>query len=191
MVQKKISKLSSDCAKGISTDNNVKELQEFNDYYLQNSYDCLLVNKGVEGNSLYFTLMYTLYRYDWLTTIPQLDEEVYQNLAYKLQCSYRDNHYHSQVHAADIVQHLSYVINNCEVDKLCELTPFDIFITLLSAAAHDMDHPGNNNIYEIKCKSKLALLYNDQAVLENHHAASFFFLLDNNKLDCNIMVKFS
>jgi len=61
------------------------------------------VNNGVEGNSLYFTLMYALYKYDWLNTIPQLDEEIYKNLAYKLQFSYRDNHYHSQVHPAAVV----------------------------------------------------------------------------------------
>jgi 3',5'-cyclic-nucleotide phosphodiesterase len=37
----------------------------------------------------------------------------------------------------------------------------EIFMTLLSGAAHDMDHPGTNNVFEIKCKSKLSILYND------------------------------
>jgi len=32
---------------------------------------------------------------------------------------------------------------------------------IISAAAHDVDHPGNNNLLEIKTKSKLATLYND------------------------------
>jgi hypothetical protein len=62
----------------------------------------------------------------------------------------------------------------------------EIFMTLLSGAAHDMDHPGTNNLFEVKCKSKLSILYNDVAVLEQHHAASFFFLLDNVKHDCNV-----
>jgi len=61
-------------------------------------------------------------------------------------------------------------------------------MTLLSGAAHDMDHPGTNNMFETKCKSKLAILYNDLAVLEQHHAASLFFLLENVKHDCDIMV---
>lgn len=69
------------------------------------------------------------------------------------------------------------------------MTANDVFFTLISGAAHDMDHPGTNNLYEIKCKSKLALLYNDQSVLENHHAASFFFLLENDKYNC--LVNFS
>jgi len=62
---------------------------------------------------------------------------------------------------------------------------------MLSGAAHDMDHPGNNNVFETKCKSKLALLYNDYAVLENHHTASLFFLLDNILTDCNIFQGFT
>lgn len=71
------------------------------------------------------------------------------------------------------------------------MSPLDIFICMLSGAAHDMDHPGNNNVFETKCKSKLALLYNDYAVLENHHTASLFFLLDNVLTDCNIFQGFS
>lgn len=35
---------------------------------------------------------------------------------------------------------------------------------------------GVNNFFEIKRKTKLAILYNDQSVLENHHAAFFFGL---------------
>jgi len=71
------------------------------------------------------------------------------------------------------------------------MSPFDIFLTLISAAAHDMDHPGNKNDFETKCRSKLAILYNDQSVLEMHHAASLFFLLENQKHDCNIMGNFT
>jgi hypothetical protein len=39
-------------------------------------------------------------------------------------------------------------------------------------------------LFEIKTKSKLATLYNDAAVLENHHAATFFFLIEDEH--CNI-----
>ena len=83
------------------------------------------------------------------------------------------------------------MIYECDVLDICELSDFDVFTTLLSAAAHDMDHPGTNNFLEINCKSKLALLYNDQSVLENHHAASYFFLLDNSKHDCNVLKNFT
>lgn len=64
------------------------------------------------------------------------------------------------------------------------MTASDIFFTLMSGAAHDMDHPGTNNMFEQKCRTKLATLYNDQSILENHHAASFFFLLENESTNC-------
>ena len=105
--------------------------------------------------------------------------------------SYRDNFYHSHVHAADVVNHLSYFMYTCGVKDLCKLTDKDIFVTLISGAAHDMDHPGTNNMLEIKTRSKLATLYNDQSVLEHHHAASFYFMIENSKQDCNIMQNFS
>src|SRR5690606_6245690 len=38
---------------------------------------------------------------------------------------------------------------------------------------HDIDHPGWANGYEMSTLSSLALLHNDDAVLERHHAATF------------------
>ncbi len=66
------------------------------------------------------------------------------------------------------------------------MSDFDIMNICLAAAAHDMDHPGHNNVYETKTRSKLALLYNDSSVLESHHTASFFFMLENGSLDCDV-----
>lgn len=131
--------------------------------------------------------MYTHQRLGWQEKIKCVDFAKFQNLAYRLQNSYRNNYYHSQVHAADVVQNLVYFFESCGVKELCQMTDNDIFFSLLSGAAHDMDHPGTNNAFEMKCKTKLAILYNDQSVLEQHHAASFFFLLDNVNYDCNVM----
>ena len=146
-----------------------------------------MIDKPTGGNLLYFTLMYTHKKLDWSTKIPQIDIQKYKNLALRLQQSYRKNFYHSQVHAADVVQNLVYFFEICEVRKMCEMTENDIFFALISGAAHDMDHPGTNNAFEMKNRSKMAILYNDNAVLENHHAASFFFLQGNVSYDCNVM----
>jgi 3'5'-cyclic nucleotide phosphodiesterase len=72
---------------------------------------------------------------------------------------------------------------------MCKATTFDLASLFISAAAHDMDHPGHNNLFETKTHSKLATLYNDQAVLENHHAASLFFLVEDEQ--CSIFTKFN
>jgi hypothetical protein len=69
----------------------------------------------------------------------------------------------------------------------CKLSTFDLVGLFLSAAGHDVDHPGHNNLYEIKTKSKLSTLYNDISVLENHHAATLYFLIEED--NCNVFEK--
>mmetsp|Transcript_2596 Transcript_2596/g.3625 ORF Transcript_2596/g.3625 Transcript_2596/m.3625 type:complete len:377 (-) Transcript_2596:270-1400(-) len=43
-----------------------------------------------------------------------------------------------------------------------------IYSILLSILLHDLEHPGNNNDYEVKIKSEIATKYNNESVLENH-----------------------
>ncbi len=64
-------------------------------------------------------------------------------------------------------------------------TPIEIFAALFASSIHDVDHPGLTNQYLINTTSDLALLYNDESVLENHHLAVAFKLLQ--KRDCDIL----
>jgi hypothetical protein len=57
------------------------------------------------------------------------------------------------------------------------LLPVEMFALLISGLCHDLEHPGKNNAYMIHTHSELATMYNDQSVLENHHAAATFRLL--------------
>lgn len=54
---------------------------------------------------------------------------------------------------------------------------------IFAAAIHDVDHPGLTNQYLINTSSELALMYNDESVLENHHLAVAFKLIQNNACD--------
>lgn len=48
----------------------------------------------------------------------------------------------------------------------------------LACAAHDISHPGLNNMFFINSQNALSILYNDKAVLENYHCSFYFNMLN-------------
>ena len=52
-----------------------------------------------------------------------------------------------------------------------------------------MDHPGVTNQYLVNTSSELALIYNDESVLENHHLAVAFKLIQDH--ECDILASLS
>lgn len=54
---------------------------------------------------------------------------------------------------------------------------------LFAAAIHDIDHPGVSNQYLINSSNELALMYNDESVLENHSLAVAFKVLQEQRCD--------
>lgn len=93
------------------------------------------------------------------------------------------NPYHNSSHAADVVQAFYYIISTCEARIICSLNDSDIAICLISAAIHDFQHPGYNNMYMINSSDPLAIRYNDKSVLENHHLAASFAILQQEYKD--------
>jgi 3''5''-cyclic nucleotide phosphodiesterase. len=54
------------------------------------------------------------------------------------------------------------------------LTDLEIFATLVAAIIHDYEHTGTTNNFHVMSGTETALLYNDRAVLENHHISASF-----------------
>ncbi len=183
----KFNHLAENIAQGNTIQHHSDELKDFNNYFVDPNYNAFSIDAAVKSNGLLFTLLYIYHKSGWSQSLPEVPMDAFKNLAYKLQTVYRNNPYHNQVHGADVCQMIYTAVNNMGLREMSKLNEIEIFTTIISGAAHDIDHPGTNNVFEIKCKSKLALLYNDQSVLENHHTASFFFLVDNTSNNCDIM----
>jgi hypothetical protein len=80
--------------------------------------------------------------------------------------------FHTNIHAADVVQAQYYWLTGTKLGNM--LTAMDKLICLISAACHDVAHPGYNETFNIEIGSELALRYNDSVVLENHHLTTSF-----------------
>ncbi|XP_077549569.1 phosphodiesterase dunce isoform X5 [Haemaphysalis longicornis] len=90
--------------------------------------------------------------------------------------------YHNSSHAADVTQSIHVLLLSPALDTV--FTDLEILAALFAAAIHDVDHPGVTNQYLINTSSELAIMYNDESVLENHSLAVSFKLLQDET--CNI-----
>ena len=90
--------------------------------------------------------------------------------------------FHCFNHVYTVLQMCYLILKGSPFVQKIISTPVARFALLMSALCHDMNHPGNNNDYEIKSESEIAILYNDASVLENLHCASMFETLQRHNL---------
>jgi len=83
--------------------------------------------------------------------------------------------YHNFAHGFNVFQMFYAIIKKTELGTALDST--EVFASLLAALGHDLDHRGYNNQYEIKLKTKNAIAYFDNAVLENLHASTLIGIL--------------
>ncbi|XP_075383598.1 high affinity cAMP-specific and IBMX-insensitive 3',5'-cyclic phosphodiesterase 8B isoform X9 [Mycteria americana] len=93
------------------------------------------------------------------------------------------NSYHNSTHAADVLHATAFFLGKDRVKG--SLDHLDEVAALIAATIHDVDHPGRTNSFLCNAGSELAVLYNDMAVLESHHAALAFQLTTKDS-KCNI-----
>ncbi|ETV82490.1 hypothetical protein, variant 3 [Aphanomyces astaci] len=126
----------------------------------------------------------TLFRaYGFIDTY-EISPDKMQSFVASVAQHYRANSYHNFYHAFQVL-HSAHIQLKVHMRKL--LTGLDIFALMIAALCHDVDHPGNNNDFEVKCVSSIALTHNDDAVLERHHCRVTFLIL--NTPSTNILEK--
>ncbi|CAG9311583.1 PDE4C [Blepharisma stoltei] len=127
-------------------------------------------------NSLQIIMNHLFNKFDFFNTL-NIPQQQFKKLILRIQSGYKaENPYHNSTHAADVVQAFHYMINSCGAKEICNFSPAEVAICYISAAIHDYQHPGLTNAFLVNTQHKLAMLYNDKAVLENFHISSAFNL---------------
>jgi cAMP-specific phosphodiesterase 4 len=152
------------------------------------NFDVFKLSKYSNDMELFVLMNHLLRLYNFNETLG-INKKYYKNYFWLINKSYRKNPYHNSIHGCDVTQTIYFLIKTCNVEVACNLTDLDIFSCFFASAIHDLDHPGNNNNYEIAVGSTLALSYNDKAVLENYHLCKAFSMLK--KSECDVFTGFS
>ncbi|XP_026130622.1 cAMP-specific 3',5'-cyclic phosphodiesterase 4C isoform X4 [Carassius auratus] len=142
------------------------------------------------GNRPLTVIMYTIFQERDLLKTFKIPSDTFLTFLMTLEDHYHaDVAYHNNIHAADVVQSTHVLLSTPALEDV--FTDLEIMAALFASAIHDVDHPGFSNQFLINTNSELALMYNDASVLENHHLAVGFKLLqeDNCDIFCNLSKK--
>ncbi|XP_041658350.1 cAMP-specific 3',5'-cyclic phosphodiesterase 4B-like isoform X2 [Cheilinus undulatus] len=126
--------------------------------------------------------MYTIFQERDLMRTFKIPTDTFVTFMLTLEGHYHsDVAYHNSLHAADVAQSTHILLSTPALDAV--FTDLEILAAIFAAAIHDVDHPGVSNQFLINTNSELALMYNDESVLENHHLAVGFKLLQEDNCD--------
>ena len=114
-------------------------------------------------------------------------QEKLENFIQAISRQYRPNYYHNFNHAIDTLNSMCWLLGLPSFYKHIE--DFDRFLLLICALVHDVDHPGNDNQWEIKSHSEWARESNSPSVIEFHSIQVTKNIIARE--DCNILSAFA
>ncbi|XP_048114552.1 cAMP-specific 3',5'-cyclic phosphodiesterase 4D-like isoform X8 [Alosa alosa] len=160
-----------------SEDALAKELEDINKWGL----NVFKVAEFSENRPL-TVVMYTIFQERDLLKTFKIPLDTFITYLMTLEDHYhRDASYHNNIHAADVTQSTHVLLSTPALEAV--FTDLEILAAIFASAIHDVDHPGVSNQFLINTNSELALMYNDVSVLENHHLAVGFKLLQEENCD--------
>ncbi|XP_064197494.1 3',5'-cyclic-AMP phosphodiesterase 4C-like isoform X3 [Anguilla rostrata] len=134
------------------------------------------------GNRPLTVAMYAVFQERELLKCFKIPADTFITFTMTLEDHYHgDVAYHNSIHAADVIQSTHVLLSTPALEAV--FTDLEILAALFASAIHDVDHPGVSNQFLINTNSELALMYNDSSVLENHHLAVGFKLLQEENCD--------
>uniref|UniRef100_A0A8C4Q845 Phosphodiesterase n=1 Tax=Eptatretus burgeri TaxID=7764 RepID=A0A8C4Q845_EPTBU len=154
-----------------------KELEDINKWGLN-----IFRISEYSGNRPLTVILYSIFRERELLKTFRIPVETFVTYIMTLEDHYHSEvRYHNSLHAADVAQSTHVLLSTPALEAV--FTDLEILAAIFAAAIHDVDHPGVSNQFLISTNSELALMYNDESVLENHHLAVGFKLLQEENCD--------
>ncbi len=92
---------------------------------------------------------------------------------------YQPNTYHNYQHGYDVAHTVYQLMIIPRLNVV--FSHIEFFSLLVAAVAHDVGHPGVNNLYLVNSKNELALRHNDRSPLENMHCSLLYEVLAKDK----------
>ena len=86
-----------------------------------------------------------------------------------------NNPFHNFQHGVTVMSTAYNIFKISNLNKYFSQT--GVTSLLFAGLMHDIEHTGRNNMFEINRSGKLAVRYNDDSVLENHHSARAFQII--------------
>uniref|UniRef100_A0A8C3X4R6 Phosphodiesterase n=1 Tax=Catagonus wagneri TaxID=51154 RepID=A0A8C3X4R6_9CETA len=165
---------------GVPTDQEgqlAKELEDTNKWGL----DVFKVAE-LSGNRPLTAIIFSIFQERDLLKTFQIPADTLVTYLLTLEGHYHnDVAYHNSLHAADVAQSAHVLLATPALEAV--FTDLEVLAAIFASAIHDVDHPGVSNQFLINTNSELALMYNDASVLENHHLAVGFKLLQAENCD--------
>ncbi|KXJ18091.1 cAMP-specific 3',5'-cyclic phosphodiesterase 4D [Exaiptasia diaphana] len=150
-------------------------------------FDAFSLDEATNGHPM-LAVAYTILQARDLLKIFKIKPTTFINYMSLVESHYlRDVPFHNCIHAADVTQTTHVLLSAQAFDSV--FTDLEILSAIIASAVHDVDHPGVNNHFLVATNSEMALMYNDESVLENHHLAVAFQLLQHE--DCDIFENLS
>uniref|UniRef100_A0A671QR56 Phosphodiesterase n=1 Tax=Sinocyclocheilus anshuiensis TaxID=1608454 RepID=A0A671QR56_9TELE len=158
-------------------DELAKELEDVNKWGLN-----VFKVSEFSGNRPLTVMMHTIFQERDLLKTFKIPLDTFITYLMTLEDHYHaDVAYHNNIHAADVTQSTHVLLSTPALEAV--FTDLEILAAIFASAIHDVDHPGVSNQFLINTNSELALMYNDSSVLENHHLAVGFKLLQEENCD--------
>ncbi|XP_052460579.1 cAMP-specific 3',5'-cyclic phosphodiesterase 4D isoform X1 [Carassius gibelio] len=158
-------------------DELAKELEDANKWGLN-----VFKVSEFSGNRPLTVMMHTIFQERDLLKTFKIPLDTFITYLMTLEDHYHaDVAYHNNIHAADVTQSTHVLLSTPALEAV--FTDLEILAAIFASAIHDVDHPGVSNQFLINTNSELALMYNDSSVLENHHLAVGFKLLQEENCD--------